>query len=137
MEHDTDFDIDELSDHTLSDVQNVLSNLSDSEEESSLSPKSIIESSSSSSMADAIVDSTDRRLNDFESSESDSDSDITDLPAPDQSRRPKRPHRFYNRNAVTQAPLLRKDIFISNFHCSPRVFDMFCDDYAEFFPIGR
>ena len=136
MEHDTDFDIDELSDHTLSDVQNTLSDSSDSEEKSSPSSNnSIIDSSSSSSMADAIGNSVDRVLNDFESSDSDNDDDITDLA--DQNRLPKRPHRWYNLNAFTQAPLLRKDIFISNFHCSPRVFELFCDDYAEFFPIGR
>ena len=140
-----EFDVDQLSNGTLSDIRDILSD-SDESDQIITSDISDIDSSSSSSSSIGEVGSLDDRdrLNDFQPEPPSVDSEYDnesqqDLPSPELELgyRPFGGHRWHSRKIEEEANVAKPDVFVANFHLSPRMFELFVLDYGEFFPPGR
>ena len=143
---DTEFDIDDLSDNTLSDIRDILTDSEDSSEKMpSSSQSSMLESLSNASIEAGTASGIDNRLGDFDlnvssdSSINDNEDDIQPEGPPnlDRQDRQKQRHRWHSRKIEMETDLMLADEFIANIRVSRRVFDDFCNDYAEYFPQGR
>ena len=140
-----EFDVDQLSNSTLSDIREILSD-SDESDQILASDNSLPETSSSSSSSIGEVGSLDdrNRLDDFQpdvptSIASEVDESRPDSPSPELELgyRPFGGYRWHSRKIEDEANVAKPDVFVSNFHLSPRMFEHFVADFGEFFPPGR